>query len=180
MFMLNNNPLPVGRAFVHDGIQYPANWLRLASAAEKAAIGITEVADPVRADDRFYWNGDITNPKELADREEVDAEGNPMWVQVLGVVDGEPAMVDSDERLVTKGLKSQWIAQVKDTAGKMLAATDWMVIRKAERGTDIPTATAAHRAAILAEAERLETAIAGAADIDAFIAVVQDQRWPEA
>ena len=180
MFMLNNNPLPVGRAFTANGIQYPSNWLRLASAAEKAAIGITEVADPVRADDRFYWNGDITNPKELADREEVDAEGNPMWVQVLGVVDGEPAMVDSDERLVTKGLKSQWIAQVKDTAGKMLAATDWMVIRKAERGTEIPTATAAHRAAILAEAERLETAIAGAADIDAFIAVVQDQRWPEA
>jgi len=180
MFMLNNNPLPVGRAFVHDGIQYPSNWLRLASAAEKAAIGITEVADPVRADDRFYWNGDVNLPKELADREEVDADGNPMWVQVLGVVDGEPAMVDSDERLVTKGLKSQWIAQVKDTAGKMLAATDWMVIRKAERGTDIPTATAAHRAAILAEAERLETAIAGAADIDAFIAVVQDQRWPEA
>ena len=180
MFMLNNNPLPVGRAFVHDGIQYPANWLRLASAAEKAAIGITEVADPVRADDRFYWNGDVNLPKELNDREEVDADGNPMWVQVLGVVDGEPAMVDSDERLVTKGLKSQWIAQVKDTAGKMLAATDWMVIRKAERGTEIPTATAAHRAAILAEAERLETAIAGAADIDAFIAVVQDQRWPEA
>jgi len=178
MFMLNNNPLPVGRAFVHDGIQYPANWLRLASAAEKAAIGITEVADPFRADDRFYWNGDVNNPKELNDREEVDAEGNPMWVQVY-----DPAtesMVDSDERLVTKGLKSQWIAQVKDTAGKMLAATDWMVIRKAERGTEIPTATAAHRAAILAEAERLETAIAGAADIDAFIAVVQDQRWPEA
>ena len=180
MFTLNNNPLPVGRAFTANGIQYPSNWLRLASAAEKAAIGITEVADPVRADDRFYWNGDVNNPKELADREEVDAEGNPMWVQVLGEIDGEPAMVDSDERLVTKGLKSQWIAQVKDTAGKMLAATDWMVIRKAERGTEIPTATAAYRAAILAEAERLETAIAGAADIDAFIAVVQDQRWPEA
>ena len=178
MFMLNNNPLPVGRAFVHDGIQYPANWLRLASAAEKAAIGITEVADPVRADDRFYWNGDVNLPKELNDREEVDAEGNPMWVQVYDAA--TESMVDSDERLVTKGLKSQWIAQVKDTAGKMLAATDWMVIRKAERGTDIPTATAAHRAAILAEAERLETAIAGAADIDAFIAVVQDQRWPEA
>ena len=178
MFMLNNNPLPVGRAFTANGIQYPANWLRLASAAEKAAIGITEVADPVRADDRFYWGGDINSPKELADREEVDAEGNPMWVQVYDAA--TESMVDSDERLVTKGLKSVWIAQVKDTAGKMLAATDWMVIRKAERGTDIPTATAAHRAAILAEAERLETAIAGAADIDAFIAVVQDQRWPEA
>jgi hypothetical protein len=180
MFMLNNNHLPVGRAFVHDGIQYPANWLRLASAAEKAAIGITEVADPVRADDRFYWNGDVNNPKELADREEVDENGNPMWVQVLGEVDGEPAMVDSDERLVTKGLKSQWIAQVKDTAGKMLAATDWMVIRQVERSVAVPAATATYRAAVLTEAARLETAISGAADIDAFIAVVQDQRWPEA
>jgi len=177
--MLNNNPLPVGRAFVHDGIQYPANWLRLASAAEKAAIGITEVADPVRADDRFYWNGDVNLPKELNDREEVDAEGNPMWVQVLGVVDGEPAMVDSDERLVTKGLKSQWIAQVKDTAGKQLAATDWMVIRKAERDVAIPADVLAKRAAIIAEADRLEAAITAANDINAFVAVVSDQRWGE-
>ena len=179
MFMLNNNPLPVGRAFVHDGIQYPSNWLRLASAAEKAAIGITEVADPVRADDRFYWNGDVNNPKELADREEVDENGNPMWVQVLGVVDGEPAMVDSDERLVAKGLKSVWIAQVKDTAGKMLAATDWMVIRKAERDVAIPADVVAKRAAIIAEADRLEAAITAANDINAFIAVVSDQRWGE-
>ena len=179
MFMLNNNPLPVGRAFTANGIQYPANWLRLASAAEKAAIGITEVADPVRADDRFYWNGDVNNPKELADREEVDAEGNPKWVQVLGEVDGEPAMVDSDERLVTKGLKSQWIAQVKDTAGKQLAATDWMVIRKAERDVAIPADVVAKRAAIIAEADRLEAAITAANDINAFIAVVSDQRWGE-
>jgi len=179
MFMLNNNPLPVGRAFTANGIQYPANWLRLASAAEKAAIGITEVADPVRADDRFYWNGDVNNPKELADREEVDAEGNPKWVQVLGEVDGEPAMVDSDERLVTKGLKSQWIAQVKDTAGKQLAATDWMVIRKAERDVAIPADVVAKRAAIIAEADRLEAAITAANDINAFISVVSDQRWGE-
>jgi hypothetical protein len=179
MFMLNNNPLPVGRAFTANGIQYPSNWLRLASAAEKAAIGITEVADPVRADDRFYWNGDVNNPKELADREEVDAEGNPMWVQVLGEVDGEPAMVDSDERLVAKGLKSQWIAQVKDTAGKQLADTDWMVIRKAERDVAIPADVVAKRAAIIAEADRLEAAITAANDINAFIAVVSDQRWGE-
>jgi len=177
--MLNNNPLPVGRAFTANGIQYPSNWLRLASAAEKAAIGITEVADPVRADDRFYWNGDVNNPKELADREEVDAEGNPMWVQVLGEVDGEPAMVDSDERLVAKGLKSQWIAQVKDTAGKQLADTDWMVIRKAERDVAIPADVVAKRAAIIAEADRLEAAITAANDINAFIAVVSDQRWGE-
>jgi len=179
MFMLNNNPLPVGRAFTANGIQYPANWLRLASAAEKAAIGITEVADPVRADDRFYWNGDINNPKAMEDREEVDEDGNPMYVKVLGEVDGEPAMVDSDERLVTKGLKSVWTAQVKDTAGKQLADTDWMVIRKAERDVAIPADVAAKRAAIIAEADRLEAAIAAATDVAALIAVVSDQRWGE-
>lgn len=179
MYYQNNKPLPTGRAFTLGDVQYPANWLQLSSAEERAALGITWVADPVRADDRFYWNGDVNLPKELNDREEVDENGDPMYVKVLGEVDGEPAMVDSDERLVTKGLKSQWTAQVKDTAGKMLAATDWMVIRKAERGVDIPADVAAKRAAIIAEADRLEAAIAGAADIDAFIAVVQDQRWPE-
>ena len=181
MFMLNNNPLPVGRAFTANGIQYPSNWLRLASAAEKAAIGITEVADPVRADDRFYWNGDVNLPKELNDREEVDAEGNPMWVQVLDNSDpANPVMVDSDERLVAKGLKSQWIAQVKDTAGKELADTDWMVIRKAERDVAIPADVVAKRAAILAEADRLETAIVACDNVEALIAVVQNQNWGEA
>jgi len=81
--------------------------------------------------------------------------------------------------LVTKGLKSVWTAQVKDTAGKMLAATDWMVIRQVERSVDIPADVATKRAAIIAEADRLEAAIAGSADVAALIAVVQDQRWGE-
>ena len=179
MYYQNNKPLLTGRAFTLGDIQYPANWLQLSSAEERPALGITWVADPVRADDRFYWNGDVNNPKELNDREEVDENGDPMYVKVLGEVDGEPAMVDTEERLVTKGLKSQWTAQVKDTAGKQLAATDWMVIRKAERGVDIPADVATKRAAIIAEADRLEAAIAGVSTIDAFIAVVSDQRWPE-
>ena len=66
MFLLNGNPLPVGVPFVDaNGTQYPANWLNLSSLEEKTAIGITEVADPVRADDRFYWDGDVTNPKDI-------------------------------------------------------------------------------------------------------------------
>lgn len=178
MFKLNGKILVVGRAFTANDIQYPANWLRLASAEEKAAIGITEEADPVRADDRFYWDGDINNPKALDDREEVDEDGNPMYVKVLDNSDpANPVMVDSDERLVTKGLKSNWVAQVKATAGSMLAQTDWMVIRKAERDVAIPADVVAKRAAIIAEADRLETAIAACADVGALIAVVNSQNW---
>ena len=70
MFILNGHPLSPDVAFTAtnaDGelIQYPANWLRLASPEERAAIGITEVPDPAPYDQRFAWG--------------VTADGNPIW-----------------------------------------------------------------------------------------------------
>jgi len=179
MFKHNDTVIPLDTPFTIDGTSYPANWLRLTSLAEKQAVGIIEVADVTTTyDDRFYWG--VDNPKLLNDREESDTDGNPMYVKVLGVVDGKPAMVDSTERLVTKGLKSNWTAQVKDTANKLLAQTDWMVIRKAERDVAIPTATATYRAGVITECARLVAAIAGAADVPALITVVTNQNWGEA
>ena len=175
MYKVNNKPLRLDRAFTLGDIQYPANWLRLASAEDKAALGITEEADAAVVDSRFYWSEG--NPKAMDDVEEVDEDGNPMYVKVLGEVDGEPAMVDSAERLVTKGLKSTFTAQMRATANSMLASTDWMVIRKAERDVAIPEATVTYRAAILTECDRLITAIAGAADVDALITVLNNQDW---
>jgi hypothetical protein len=173
-FQYNGSPISIDRPFTApDGTKF-AN---LRNPAIREAFGVTEVADPPYFDQRFYWG--VDNPKLLDDREEVDENGDPMWVKVLGEVDGEPAMVDSDERLVTKGLKSQWIAQVKDTAGKMLAQSDWMVIRKAERAVDVSAETQAHRAAVVAECDRLEAAIAACADVEALIAVVGSQNWPK-
>ena len=122
--------------------------------------------DEIRPDDRYYWvtaneNGSYTaTPKALEDREEVDQDGNPMYVQVLDKTDPEnPVMVNSTKRLITKGLKSNHIAQVKQTANSILAQTDWMVIRKAERNVDISADTVAYRAAVVAKAAELETAI---------------------
>ena len=176
MYKLNGKPLTLDRPFTVDGTQYPSNWLRMASEADKAALGITWEADPVTPDYRFYWSVGVA--KALEDKEEVDEQGNPLFVKVLDNTDpANPIMVDSDERLVTKGLKSQWIAQVKDTAGKMLAGTDWMVIRKAERDVAIPEAVAAQRAAIVAEADRLEAAINACTTVEALIEVTSSQNW---
>jgi hypothetical protein len=58
MFILDGKPLSPDVAFTHDGIQYPANWLRLASPEEREAIGITEVPDLAPYDQRFYWGYD--------------------------------------------------------------------------------------------------------------------------
>ena len=167
MFLLNGQPLAVDTAFTANDIQYPANWLRLSSAEEKTAIGITEVADAVRADDRFYWSGDINLPKALNDVEESDEDGNPLYVKVLDKTDPQnPVMVDSTERLVTKGLKSNFIAQVKKTAGSILANTDWMVIRKAERDVAIPADVVAYRASVVAKADELEGAISAVTTVE--------------
>ena len=171
MFLLNNVVISIDSEQVIGGIRYP----HLRDPALREQLGVTEVADPEQYDQRFYWG--VGNPKLLNDREESDEDGNPMYVKVLGMVDGEPAMVDSAERLVTKGLKSQWIAQVKDTAGKMLAQTDWMVVRKAERNVDIPATVVAKRAAIVVECDRLETAIAACAVVEELIVVVGNQSW---
>jgi len=66
MFILNNQPLSPDRAFTtEDGTQYPANWLRLSSPEERAALGITETEDEPWYDQRFYWG--VGNPKDHAE-----------------------------------------------------------------------------------------------------------------
>ena len=156
MFKHNNTPIPLDTPFTIDGTSYPANWLRLTSIEEKNAVGIVEVADETTVyDDRFYWG--VDNPKQLEDVT-VTPEGGEPYVQ--------------------KGMKSQWTAQVKQVAGSLLSATDWMVIRKAERDVAIPTVTATYRAAVITECSRLVAAIAAASDMTAFIETVTTQGWP--
>jgi len=175
-FKLGTKTIQLDTPFTHNDIQYPANWIRLATEEDKSAIGMTWEADAVRADDRFYWDGNISNPKALEDKLEVDQNGNPMFVKVLGTVDGKPAMVDSTERLVTKGLKSNFISQIKYTAGTILAQTDWMVIRKAERNVDIPTAVATYRASVVTKATELEASITAVTTVEQLIAL--DMSFP--
>ncbi len=64
MFLFNGQSISPDSAFVdpETGVQYPANFLRLASPEERAAIGITEVPDPVPYDQRFYWGPEL--PKD--------------------------------------------------------------------------------------------------------------------
>jgi len=182
MFKLEGKVLRLDRAFTtSDGTQYPSNWLRLSSAEEKAAIGIIEEADPVRADDRYYWDGDVNNPKALNDVNEVDEDGNPVYVQVYDPTanDGEGGMVDTEEQMVTRGLKYTKTLEVKDTANKLLAPTDWYVIRKYEANTAIPENVSTFRSGVKTECARLETAITGAADVSALITVMNSQDWPQ-
>ena len=153
-FKLDGNPLAVDVAFSHNDINYPANWLRLSTADEKKAIGITEVADDPVYDSRFYW-GDGT-AKKLTDTNEVDEKGDPL--------------LDEDgNQLVTLGVKSQLKAQEKATAGSLLARYDWYVTRKAETSKAIPTAIKTYRTAVRTACLTRETEIDNCADTAALV-----------
>ena len=85
----------------------------------------------------------------------------------------------TENGITTPGLKTIKTEEVKDSAGQLLAKTDWMVIRKYERDVAIPSATATYRAAVITECTRLESAIAGAGDVDALATVMAAQNWPK-
>ena len=115
--------------------------------------------------------------KLLADEDAKDSDGNQLYVQVWDA--DQNKMVNSSEKQVNQGLKTVTTNKVKGNAGTLLAKTDWMVIRKYERDVAIPSATATYRAAVITECARLESAIAGAGDVDALATVMGAQNWPE-
>ena len=146
MLVLDGKQLRPGRPFTHNGIQYPANWLRLTSWAEKAAIGITEVADPAPVDTRFYWDTNI--PKQLEDTTDV-ASG-----------------------ITTTGLKTQWKAQQDQTAYSLLSPTDWYVVRKYENDVAIPVGVTSFRSEVRNVCEGRKIAIDSATDVPSLVGIV--------
>ena len=146
MLLLDGKQLRPGRPFTHNGIQYPANWLRLTSWAEKEAIGITEVPDAAPVDTRFYWDTDI--PKQLEDTTDV-ASG-----------------------ITTTGLKTQWKAQQDQTAYTLLAPTDWYVVRKSETDEAIPVGITSFRGEVRTVCEGRKVAIDGATDVPSLVGIV--------
>lgn len=177
-YKLNEKTLSLGKGFKQNDIQYPRNWLQLSTQEDRDALGITWEDDPVRADDRYYWNGELDNPKALEDVLAVDEDGNPVWEQELDNTDPDnPVMVDTDVQVVTHGLKHTMTQQVNQTAGSILAQTDWYVIRKTERNVAIPADVVTQRAHVVAESDRLETAIAACENVDTLKEVMNSQDW---
>ena len=144
-FKLNGKPLAVDVAFSHNDIQYPANWLRLSTAEEKTAIGITEVADAPTYDSRFYW-GDGT-AKALDDKTEI--------------IDGV--------EYKTLGVKSVLKAQEKQFANSLLAIYDWYIVIKLEKSTAIPTAITTFRDGVRTACDTREKEIDACSDTAALV-----------
>ena len=57
------------------------------------------------------------------------------------------------------GLKTSWLAQQKALAGSLLVKTDWMVVRKEETVSVVPTATTTYRTTVRTQCKKREDQI---------------------
>ena len=165
----NERTLREGQEWVDDsGNQHSKVWLRY-SDSQKATFKIVWEDPPANEapfDNRFYWGRQTDGtliPKSLTDINEVDEDGN--------------ALKDADgNQVVTPGLKTTWISQTKRMANDKLAVHDWYVTRKAEKSTAIPSSVTTYRDAVRTKCAEIETALNGASDLAAFMALFEDER----
>ena len=165
MWKYNGRVIREGRAWTNDdGITHPSNW-QIWSADEKAAAGLTEVTPEAPPDSRLYTWGYESDAvtisktaKSLSDVNEVDGSGNPI-------------LDENGDQLVRLGVKSELKNEVKSQQEALLNQTDWAIIRKADKGTAIPSNIQTYLDAIRTKATEMENAIDGASDTDAVAAL---------
>ena len=182
-YYLNGTPIVEDSDITLNGMTYPYSWLEGTSPSIRASLGIEKDGDN-NFETKYQWG--IDNPRILEDREEVDKDGNPLYVQVWDpefVVDGlqqNGAMVDTTTRLVAKGLKTTCTEEIKATTNNLLKPTDYLIIRNEVESLEIPASVSTYRAAVITESDRVVTAIAAVDTVEELIEVMNSISWPEA
>ena len=149
-----NRFFKIPSAFKHPktGIQYPRNWLNLASDSEKASVGFIEVTYSGSHKDGVYYN---------------NTESAPVYDASKGTV----VITKSSTAKNLADLKISKKEAAKTNAYSNLLPTDWYVTRKSEISTAIPSKITAFRTAVRLVCNSLCTAIDDASDIDALAAL---------
>ena len=148
-YQIGDRKLPLDVAWTDaDGIQRPANWLRLSTERDRELLGITWVVDASGGyDQRFYWG--VDNPKQLNDEPAVDGEGNELGY-------------------TQTGLKTLWKAKQNEIAASLLAPSDWRVIKAKETSTNIPSTWKTYRAAVRTACNTRQAEIDACSDVAAL------------
>jgi hypothetical protein len=157
MLQLDGKTLKYDKAFTHNGVSYPANWLRLTTLEEKQAIGIVEIPDQPKSvwDQRFYWG--VDKPKQLED-------------------------VTDDDGNTTTGLKTLWKQKQNETAASLLAPSDWRVVKASEVSDyTVETEWLTYRAAVRTACNTRQAEIDACADVAALKQLIDNPItfWPE-
>ena len=154
-----------GRSWIgSNGVQYSSAWGKMTDDEKKKA-GLKWEDDPKpNPDNRFYkgWDSSGKNliERSIDDQDVTDSEGNK-------VKDA------SGNQVKNEGLKTVAIKNAKTIARARLSQTDWMVIRKADEGTEIPDSVKNYRTAIRSACKTIEDAISACDSHAKFVALYE-------
>ena len=143
-------------------INYPSNIFSLWTRAEREAIGLANVLEDNTnfKDKKYYTNTDITYTVQT-----------DVTINELDYTKVVTAAYGTATAHTLSDLKTTHTTNINTQAGSLLQDTDWMVVRAAEGGTAVPSATTTWRAAVRTKANAMCTAIGNAANVDALAAL---------
>lgn len=141
MFKLpNGQRIAPGTAFKYDGRQYSADWIQKAAPWQKDAIGLVEIIEQPRPDDRFYT---------------VSQNDDGSWNKT-------PKDLDP--------LKATAIAQIKQAAESYLNVYNYKVFREVSGGKPMTQVDKDAMAAIRATSNALEAEVNAMASVEELAA----------
>ena len=147
-------------------IQYPSNIFQLWSKSELEAIGIYEVEiDNTNLKDQGYYSNTVQS----------FSFGSGKVTASYGTATAM-SLTDTSETVngittTILGLKSVHKNNVNSEASVLLQKHDWMSIREAEGGTDMPSNIKTWRASVRTKTNAMCTQIDNASDVDALKAL---------
>jgi hypothetical protein len=140
-----------GVAWSWDGVEYPGNYIQLASQDDLNALGICNVVYGAMPNDTYYW---VTQ-----EAPSYNAQNNTVDINFTG----------TPKDLVT--VQSTSVNTVNNQAYTILLPSDWMVVRQVEDGTQVPADWNTWRQTIRNEAANATATITAATTVDQVAAV---------
>jgi len=155
-------------------VNYPSNIFMLWTSSELEAIGIYEIVidNSNLKNKEYYINTNQTFA--FADGVVTASYGTATAraiADTLYTAQNETDGLGTEGEVASRGLKYNYKVTINSEAGGLLQDTDWMVVRAAEGGTAVPSATTTWRAAVRTKANAMCTAIGNAANVDALAAL---------
>ena len=172
--------LPGGRIvaldqeFTHNGVNYPADWLRRAAPEDRDALGLIELASPPAFDERWYFAPGEARPLEAIKAARIAELAAVRFARETEGVAGLRSDRESQALLTGAALAAtldpEYTVDWKGEGGwTTLDAVQLLAAAQAVRG---------HVQACFSNERVLAAAIDAAADMDAALAIDLGQGWP--
>jgi len=160
------------KALTIGDVNYPRNIFELWTEAELQAINIyTVIVDNRNWKDPDYYQN--TAPT-LAYKATVTIHGityKKVVTESYGTATAKPLDDSGSGDSLVIGLKTKCKNTVNKQAYNMLQGNDWMVIRKEEAGTAVPSDWSTFRTDVRSTAESMKTKIDAVSNVDALAAL---------